>query len=85
MDSNQIFNGMIEPLVGFAYYGIWSQPQDMNGISSATLLSGQIGIACEPLGEVHGLGFSLSYGPAFGLNQKPASVQDWSFKAYIRF
>ncbi len=81
----KFLDGWIEPLVGFAYYGIWSQPVDPAGLGSATLLSGQIGLACEPLGEVHGLGFSLCYGPAFGLNQKPASVPDWSFKMYIRF
>lgn len=81
----KFFNGWIEPLIGFAYYGIWSQPAEANGLSSAALLSGQIGIACEPLGEVHGLGLSLSVGPGYGLGLSPASVLDWNFKTYIRF
>jgi hypothetical protein len=81
----KLFNGVIEPLIGIAYYGIWGTPVDSNSVSSATLLSGQVGLACEPFGEVHGLGLSLTYGAGFGLNQKPASVSDWTFKAYVRF
>ncbi len=79
----KFFNGIIEPLIGVAYYGTWSSAQ--TGVTSAPLLSGQIGIACEPLGEMHGLGFSLCYGAAYGLGLSPASYPDWSFKAYIRF
>ncbi len=81
----KFLNGAIEPLLGVAYYGTWSQPVTPSGLGSAPLLSAQIGIACEPLGEVHGLGFSLSYGPEFGLGLAPASYPDWSFKAYLRF
>jgi hypothetical protein len=79
----KLLNGWIEPLVGIAYYGLWASGQ--NDLSSVALLSGQIGIACEPFGEVHGVGFSLSYGSAFGLGLSPASVGDLSFKAYVRF
>jgi hypothetical protein len=77
------FNGIIEPLVGLAYYGLWSSAQ--TSLNSAALLSGQIGIASEPWGEVHGVGFSLTYGPAFGLGLQPKSVSDLSFKCYTRF
>ena len=79
----KFFNGYVEPLAGIAYYGLWSSAK--TGINSAALLSGQIGVACEPFGEVHGAGFSLCYGPAFGLGLSPASYGDFSFKAYIRF
>ncbi len=81
----KFFDGKLEPLIGLAYYGIWSQPVVTGGLGSASLLSGQVGIACEPFGEVHGLGASLAYGPAFGLGQTPASYSDWSFKVYLRF
>jgi hypothetical protein len=79
----KFFNDWIEPLLGLGYYGTWSSAS--SGITSAPLLSGQIGIACEPLGEVHGLGCSVSGGPAYGLGINQASIIDWSFRAYIRF
>jgi len=81
----KFLDGLIEPLVAVGYYGIWSQPSQANALSSATLLSGQIGIACEPLGELHGLGFSLSYGAADGLGLSQGMVSDVSFKTYVRF
>jgi hypothetical protein len=76
--------GLIEPLVSVGYFGIWSQPVS-GGLGSATLLSGQIGLACEPLGEMHGLGFSLAYGAAGGLGLTQGMVADFSFKTYVRF
>ncbi len=80
----KFFDGLLEPQVGVGYYGIWTTPTS-GGLGSATLLSGQIGVACEPLGEVHGLGFSLSYGAAYGLGLTPSNVGDFSVKAYVRF
>ncbi len=81
----KFFDGIIEPLVSLGYYGIWSQPAFAGGLGSATLLSGQIGVASEPLGEVHGLGFSLSYGASSGLGLNQAAVMDLTFKTYVRF
>lgn len=81
----KFWNGGIEGLVGLGYYGIWSQPAVPGGLGSVALLSGQIGIASEPFGEVHGLGFSLSYGLAYDLAPSLTSVPDWSFKMYLRF
>ncbi len=81
----KFFEGGIEPLIGLAYYGIWSQPAVPGGLGSAALLSGQLGLACEPLGEVHGLGFSLAYGAAYGLGLSPTSYPDWNFRIYTRF
>ena len=81
----KLADGIIEPLVSFGYYGLWSTPAVVGGLASATLLSGQIGIASEPLGEVHGLGFSLSYGGASGLGLTQGIVGDLVFKTYVRF
>ncbi|HWF44020.1 MAG TPA: hypothetical protein VG537_05220 [Candidatus Kapabacteria bacterium] len=82
--------GLIEPLVGVGYYGIWSQPVSGASaspapLSSATLLSAQLGIACEPYGEMNGLGFSLAIGATTGLGLQQSMQTDISGKAYIRF
>ena len=77
--------GLIEPLVSVGYYGIWSQPSTPGGLGSATLLSTELGIACEPLGEMNGLGLSLSIGAATGLGLSQPILTNMSFKTYIRF
>ncbi|MFI5201988.1 MAG: hypothetical protein ACHQNE_06350, partial [Candidatus Kapaibacterium sp.] len=80
----KFFDGVIEPLLGIANYDLWSTPVPPNSHSSAALLAGQLGIASEPLGEVHGLGFSLAYEYAYALGLK-SSNSGVNFKAYVRF
>jgi hypothetical protein len=77
-------NGLVEPLVSVGYYGIWSNPLP-GGLGSATLLSASLGVACEPLGEMNGLGLSLSVGATTGLGLSQPVQTDVNFKAYIRF
>jgi len=81
----KFFDGLVEPTVGVSYYGIWGQPSTPTGLGSAALLSGQLGIACDPSGEVRGIGFSLSAGLAPGLGISQSIVTDFSFKLYTRF
>jgi hypothetical protein len=81
----KFFDGLIEPLVGLGFFGIWSQTDSLAGTNSASILSAQLGFACEPLGEMRGLGFSLSAGALSGLGVNSASQFDWSFKTYVRF
>jgi hypothetical protein len=90
----KFFHGLIEPLISLGFFGIWEGNHNPNGWqtipdpnlpTSATILSGQVGIACEPLGEVHGLGFSVSVGALSGLGVSSPSRFDWSFKTYVRF
>jgi hypothetical protein len=80
----KLFDGWIEPLLGVANYDLWSTPVTSGGRSSAALLAWQLGLACEPLGEVHSLGLSLAYEDALALGLK-SSTQGVSFKAYVRF
>ncbi len=80
----KLFDGWIEPLLGVANYDLWSTPATPNGNSSAALLAGQLGLACEPLGEMRGLGFSLAYEQAYALGLK-SSNSGVSLKAYVRF
>ncbi|HEY3876026.1 MAG TPA: hypothetical protein VGM92_11155, partial [Candidatus Kapabacteria bacterium] len=80
----KLFNGLLEPQLGFSYYGLWSSSSE-SAVSSAAVLEGTIGFACEPLGEMHGLGLSISYGPAYGLGLPNSPVSDFALKAYIRF
>lgn len=77
------FDGWLEPLVTGAFYGTWSS--ETSGRTTASLLAIQAGIACEPLGEVHGAGLSLAAGLASGLGISQAATADVSFKAYVRF
>jgi hypothetical protein len=82
----KFFDGLIEPLVSAAFYGAWTNgPVAVGGVGTASLLSAQLGVACEPLGEVHGLGFSLAIGAASGLGLSPSSIGDVNFKTYVRF
>ncbi|MDP4199471.1 MAG: hypothetical protein Q8922_02855 [Bacteroidota bacterium] len=83
----KFFDGLIEPLISAAFYGAWTKDAvAVGGVGTASLISPQLGIACEPLGELNGLGFSVAYGPAYGLGQQGQSpVMDFSAKAYIRF
>ncbi len=80
----KFLDGWIEPLLGLANYDLWSTPVPPSSNSSAALLAGQLGLACEPLGEVHGLGFSLAYEYAYALGLK-SSNSGVNFKAYVRF
>ena len=80
----KFFDGWVEPLLGVANYDLWSTPVTPIGNSSAALLAGELGLAFEPLGEVHGLGFSLAYEQAYALGLKSSS-SGVSFKAYVRF
>ena len=81
----KFFDGWFEPQVSVGYYGIWSTPADPNGARSATLVAGDIGFACEPLGEMRGLGFSLTAEGATGLGLASGGVLGANFRAYIRF
>lgn len=80
----KFFNGAIEPLLGVANYDEWSVPVTPGETSSAALLGWQLGVASEPLGEVHGLGLSLSFGSAYALGLSATPMTDVSFKAYVR-
>jgi hypothetical protein len=81
----KFFDGVIEPLVGFAFYGVWSDPATPNGQRSASLLAPSLGIATEPFGALNGLGLSFAYEPVIGLGLDPSSVTGFSAKAYLRF
>jgi hypothetical protein len=80
----KLLDNYFEPLVAVSYYGIWSSPGEA-GIHSASLVGLQVGVASEPLGEVHGLGLSLAYGATTGLGLSQPAFGDLTFKAYIRF
>ncbi len=77
------FNGLIEPLIGIANFDQWSR--QTGGVTSAALLGWQIGLACEPMGEMQGLGLSLTYGGAYPLGFTSSAIADWSIRAYVRF
>ena len=81
----KLMGGLLEPMVTVGYLGAWSDPVTTPAVSTATLLSAQVGVASEPLGSLHGLGLSLSYGMVAGLGLTPSSFGDWSLKAYVRF
>lgn len=81
----KFFGGIIEPLVGLSFYGVWSEPATPQGQRSASLLAPAIGFATEPFGELSGLALSLAYEPVIGLGLSPSSVSGFSGKAYVRF
>ena len=81
----KLFDGWLEPLIAVANYDEWSTPATPGATSSAALLGWELGIACEPLGEMNGLGLSLSFGSAYALGLSSSAMTDVSAKAYVRF
>lgn len=80
------FSGAVEPIIAAGFDGTWTKgTPSTGGTSTASLISIQAGLASEPLGELHGLGMSLTVGTATGLGLSPSSLVDWSFKLYTRF
>lgn len=81
----KFFGGIIEPLVGLAFYGIWSEPSTPQGQRSASLLAPSFGVATEPFGELTAIAMSFAYEPVIGLGLSPSSLGGFSAKAYLRF
>jgi hypothetical protein len=80
----KLLKGFFEPLLDASFYGVWVAP-NTTGVSTASLLSGGIGIACEPLGELQGLGFSVAGNAMTALGVGQGLSPDVSFKLYTRF
>lgn len=79
------FGDWAQPVAALGYYGVWSEPSDVNGLRSATLLSPAIGLNFEPFGADHSVGFTILF-PAvtFGLGIDEPAQLDGSAKIYFR-